>query len=89
MSIRACEEASMILPLGEYEEEAEYLAESLQGPEDHEPHNCAKGTIERWHTYGLFHASSFVTVKNQNVNTVYRSRAKADKRDVTTPTHLG
>jgi len=44
MSIRACEEASMILPLGEYEEEAEYKAESLQGPEDHEPHNCAKGT---------------------------------------------
>lgn len=43
MSIRACEEASMILPLGEYEEEADYLAESLQGPEDHEPHNVPRG----------------------------------------------
>ena len=63
-------------------------AESLQRPEDEAPHNCAKGTIERWHTYGLFHASSFVTVKNQNVNTVYRSGWNR-KRDVTTPTHLG
>jgi len=43
MSIRACEEASMILPLGEYEEEAEYLAESLQRPEDEAPHNVPRG----------------------------------------------
>ena len=43
-------------------------AESLQRPEDEAPHNCAKGTIERWHTYGLFHASRIVGVKNQNVN---------------------